>query len=75
MKKRLLEESVLLGRILKRSVLSANASVIVGVATTMSLKLLSRRIVSAGNYALSILFLPAALFLSSLIVLCTATES
>lgn len=74
MRKKVVEESVLFVSILKWVLLASCAGVLVGISTTVFLKLLGRGIALAGSipYYVS---LPAALFLSSLIVRYLAPEA
>jgi H+/Cl- antiporter ClcA len=68
MKRKVLESSVLFLSILKWLFLASCAGVLVGLSTTVFLKLLGWGIDTAGRYEFYYLLLPAALFLSALVV-------
>ncbi len=68
MRKHLLESSVLFVSILKWLFLATCAGVFVGLSTTVFLKLLGYSIAAANGYRYYFLLLPAALFLSALVV-------
>jgi len=75
MKKEFIEESVLFISILKWIFLASCAGVIVGLSTSLFLKLLGIGISLAQSFKYYYLFLPAALFLSALIVRYLAPEA
>ncbi len=62
------EESVIFISILKWSALSAVVGVIVGLSTTLFLKLLTASIDFLNQFSLSYLLLPAALLTSALLI-------
>ena len=68
MRKKVLESSVLFVSILKWLFLASCIGIIVGISTTVFLKLLGLGISGATRYQYYFLLLPAALFLSALIV-------
>lgn len=68
MRKHLLESSVLFVSILKWLFLATCAGILVGLSTTVFLKLLGLSISATSRYQYYFLLLPAALFLSSLVV-------
>ena len=68
MRKHLLESSVLFVSILKWLFLATCAGILVGLSTTVFLKLLGISIAVTGQYQYYYLLLPAALFLSALLV-------
>jgi len=68
MKNKFIEESVLLVSILKWFVLSTAIGIVVGLSTTLFLKLLYWSVSYTGSYPYYFLFLPLGLFISSLIV-------
>jgi H+/Cl- antiporter ClcA len=68
MRKKVLEGSVLFVSILKWLFLASCIGIIVGISTTVFLKLLGLSIAGATGYQYYFLLLPAALFLSALIV-------
>ncbi len=75
MSKRVLEESVLFISILKWSILAAFIGIIVGVSTTIFLRLLDISITLTTGFKYYYFFLPAALFLSTLLVSYLAPEA
>jgi H+/Cl- antiporter ClcA len=68
MKKKIVESSVLFISILKWLFLASCAGILVGLSTTVFLKALGFSITAASGYQYYYLLLPAALFLSALIV-------
>jgi len=68
LRKHLLESSVLFVSILKWLFLATCAGILVGLSTTVFLKLLGISIAVTGQYQYYYLLLPAALFLSALLV-------
>ncbi len=68
MRRRVIESSVLFISIVKWLVLASIAGVLVGASTTVFLKALGLSMSAASNYQYSYLLLPAALFLSALII-------
>ncbi len=68
MRKKIVESSVLFVSILKWLFLASCAGVLVGLSTTVFLKALGFSISAASGYSYYYLLLPAALFLSALIV-------
>ena len=68
MRKHLLESSVLFVSILKWLFLATCAGILVGLSTTVFLKLLGISIAATDQYQYYYLLLPAALFLSALLV-------
>lgn len=68
MRQKFIEESVLLVSILKWSVLATGIGAVVGLSTTLFLKLLYWSAAFTGGYSCYFLFLPAGLFVSGLIV-------
>lgn len=68
MRKKIVESSVLFVSILKWLFLASCAGVLVGLSTTIFLKALGFSISAASGYSYYYLLLPAALFLSALIV-------
>lgn len=68
MRKKVVESSVLFFSILKWLFLATCAGVLVGLSTTVFLKLLGFSIAAINGYQYYFLLLPAALFLSALIV-------
>lgn len=68
MKRRLTEESVIFISVLKWFVLATIVGAIVGISTTIFLKLLSRSTAFISQYFYSFLFLPGALFLSAVLI-------
>ena len=68
LRKHLLESSVLFVSILKWLFLATCAGILVGLSTTVFLKLLGLSISATSGYQYYFLLLPAALFLSSLVV-------
>ena len=75
MKKRLLEESVLFVSVVKWLVLASFTGLVVGLATTGFLALLSWSIMISNKFNYTYLLLPAALFLSALLVKYLAPEA
>lgn len=75
MSKRILEESVLFISILKWSILAAFIGIIVGISTTIFLKLLDISIAFTAGFKYYYIFLPAALFASTLLVNYLAPEA
>jgi H+/Cl- antiporter ClcA len=75
MKKKIIEESVLFVSIVKWLLLASCIGVLVGVSTTIFLKTLSIGISAAGRHQYYYLLLPAALFLSALIVKVLAPDA
>lgn len=75
MSKRVLEESVLFISILKWSILAAFIGIIVGISTTIFLRLLDLSITLTAGFKYYYFFLPAALFLSTLLVSYLAPEA
>jgi len=69
------EESVIFISILKWSALSAVVGVIVGLSTTLFLKLLTASIDFLNQFSLSYLLLPAALLVSALLIRYLAPEA
>ncbi|MDD3050656.1 MAG: chloride channel protein [Candidatus Cloacimonetes bacterium] len=67
MKKRLIEQTVIFFSILKWIILATFVGAIVGVSTTIFLKLLHLSIDTTNNYSLTFLFLPFAFFTSVII--------
>lgn len=67
MKQKFIEESVLLVSILKWFVLSSGIGVVVGLSTTLFLKLLYWSVSCTGGYPYYFLFLPLGLFVSGLV--------
>jgi len=67
MKRTITEESILFASVIKWIVLASCTGVIVGLATTAFLTLLSLATSFAGHYPYAFLLLPAALFSSSLL--------
>jgi H+/Cl- antiporter ClcA len=67
-KKHLLESSVLFVSILKWLFLATCAGILVGLSTTFFLKLLGISIAASSGYRYYFILLPAALFLSALVV-------
>jgi H+/Cl- antiporter ClcA len=74
-RKKVIEESVLFISILKWLLLASCVGIIVGISTTVFLKALEMTSSFAGGFKYYFLFLPAALFLSSLIVRYLAPEA
>jgi H+/Cl- antiporter ClcA len=68
MRRRFAEETVLFISVLKWFILATLIGVIVGSATAFFLKLLSGSIALSDRYSHAVLFLPAAFFLSALII-------
>src|SRR5512146_421513 len=68
MRKKVLEGSVLFVSILKWLFLASCIGIIVGISTTVFLKLLGLGIAAATRYQYYFLLLPAALFLSAFLV-------
>lgn len=68
MRKKVVEGSVLFVSILKWLFLATCIGILVGISTTVFLKLLGTGISATAQYHSYYLFLPAALFLSALIV-------
>lgn len=68
MRKHILESSVLFVSIVKWLFLATCAGILVGLSTTVFLKLLGLSIVATSRYRYYFLLLPAALFLSALVV-------
>ena len=75
MKKRFLEESVLFISIIKWSFLAALVGIIVGLATAVFLKLLGLSTTFTTGFKYYFLFLPIALFLSTVLVNYLAPEA
>lgn len=75
MRKKVLEGSVLFVSILKWLFLASCIGIIVGISTTMFLKLLGLGIAAATRYEYYFLLLPGALFLSALIVKTFASDA
>ncbi|HOE17848.1 MAG TPA: chloride channel protein [Syntrophorhabdaceae bacterium] len=75
MSKRFLEESVLFVSILKWSLLAALVGIVVGCSTAIFLKLLDLSISVTATFKYYFLFLPLALFLSTLLVQYLAPEA
>ncbi|HAM51531.1 MAG TPA: voltage-gated chloride channel [Nitrospiraceae bacterium] len=75
MRKRALESSVLFISIVKWVILASFVGGIVGVSTTIFLKLLGLSIAFAGSYRYYFLLLPAAMFMSVVIVKYLAPEA
>lgn len=75
MKKRVFEESVLLGSVLKWTILATCVGIVVGISTSVFLKLLDLSVGFAKGYAYYFLCLPAGMFISSLIVCRFAPEA
>ena len=75
MKKKVLEESVLFISIFKWLLLATCIGIIVGISTTVFLKALEISISTAAKFRYYFIFLPAALFLSSVIVRYFAPEA
>lgn len=68
MQKRFVEETVLFISIIKWAVLSILTGIVVGLSCTLFLKILGWSTVWSGSYGYYFLFLPLALFLSSLMI-------
>ncbi|MDD5090151.1 MAG: chloride channel protein [Candidatus Wallbacteria bacterium] len=68
MRRTLIEETVLMASVAKWIVLATIAGAAVGVATAVFLHLLSMAVNATGRYPYAFLFLPAAFFLSSLLI-------
>lgn len=75
MKRKIIEESVLFVSIVKWLFLASCIGILVGVSTTVFLQALNFGISTAGRYQFYYLLLPAALFLSGLIVRTLAPEA
>ncbi len=75
MKKKVLEGSVLFASILKWLFLASCVGIVVGISTSIFLKLLDKGIGFAANFQYYYLLLPAAFFLSSLMVKYIAPEA
>jgi H+/Cl- antiporter ClcA len=67
-KRRLKEETILFVSVIKWVFLSSVIGAIVGIATTVFLKLLAWSVTIGGRYQYYFLLLPAALFLSALLI-------
>jgi H+/Cl- antiporter ClcA len=67
MKKAIVEESILIASVIKWVFLASCTGLIVGMAATAFLSLLSLAINKSGNYHYAFLFLPLAFFLSAIL--------
>jgi len=68
MRARIAEQSILFVSIVKWVVLATLVGVIVGLVTTLFLKLLAWSTAATKEYSLALLLLPVAMFLSALMV-------
>jgi H+/Cl- antiporter ClcA len=75
MKKKIMESSVMFISIIKWLLLASSVGVVVGLSTTVFLKALERSIDVSSGYKYFFLLLPAAFFLSTVIIKYLASEA